>query len=428
METNQLTALVFDHGIFEEFAIRLGKEYKRVLYHCPWEYGFSHVNDAMVGQGMDNIEWCDDPLDPEIIKEVDLYCFPDVQHSGMQLLLESLGKPVWGSRKADHLELEREKFKKLQKELGMAVPEYKNLKGMSKLMDYLKENEDVYIKISRYRGSMETFHHVSMELSDDWLDQKRIEFGGMKEHIPFVVEHKIKAKAEIGGDMYCIDGRFPSICIHGPEVKDQSYIGAVKPYEELPEEVREANEFLAPVLKKYRYRNWWSMEMRKNYLIDPTCRQPSPAGESEMELYGNLGEIVWAGAHGELIDPEPTAKFAVQCLLEHNGDEACWRTLDIPDKVRDRVKLRYACKIDGMYKLVPQPEPHDPSIGWVMGTGDTIQEAIDDCMEAAEALEGQHLTVHTETLADALKAVEAEEKMGIDFAEEIPEPATIIEG
>lgn len=422
------TALVFDHGSFLEFALRLGRDFKRVLYHCPWQYGYSHLNDAMVGQGFDEIEWCDDPYDPKIISEVDVFCFPDVQHSGSQLLFESLGKPVWGSRKGDTLELEREKFKDLQKKLGMPVPKHVKLVGLTALIKHLEGHEDVFIKISRYRGSMETFHHVSMDLSQDWLDQKRMEFGAAQDLIPFVVESRIDATVEVGADMYCIDGKFPSIVLHGPEVKNQSYFGAVKPYSELPEQIKDSNEFLAETLGRYRYRNFWTMEMRGEYLTDPTCRHPSPAGESELELFGNISEIVWHGAHGELIDPEPVAKFSVQCAIEHEGNKKEWRSMQIPDNVRQWVKLREACLIDGIYRIVPQPEPCDTTIGWCMGIGDTMQEAVEHCLENSEELEGQHLTVHTESIADAIKAVEHEEDEGINFADgKIPEPSMILE-
>lgn len=431
-ELGSKTALVFDHGIFTEFAIRLSKDFGKVYYHCPWQYGFSHLNDAMVGQGFDEIEWCDDPYDPDIIKEVDVFCFPDIQHSGSQLLLEQLGKRVWGSRKADTLELLRENFKRVQKKIGMPVPKHYTVEGMDELRKFLKDHDDVYVKISRYRGSMETFHHIDMALSDAKLDQLSAEFGAAKNQVPFLIEEPIPTSVEVGFDGYCIDGKFPSVAVHGLEIKDQAYIGTIQKYEEMPESVKEVNEFMSDVLTKFRYRNFWSTEIRVSedstpYLIDPTCRHASPAGESQLELYGNLGDIVWSGSNGELVDPEPVSKFAVQCVIEHTGEESDWRTLEIPDDIRQWVKLRYACKIDGRYHIVPQPAPHDPNIGWVLGIGDTIQEAIDHAKEVSEELEGQNLTIHTETLVDVIKAVESEEEEGIEFTkQEIPEIESLV--
>lgn len=426
------TALVFDNGIFQEFAITLAKDFGRVLYHCPWEYGFSHVNDAMIGNGFDEIEWCDDPYDPDILKQVDIYCFPDIQHAGSQLLFEQMGKRVWGSRKADSLELLREKFKRIQKKIGMPVPEYELITGMSELRKYLSKNDDVYVKISRYRGSMETFHHVNMDLSDSILDELSVEFGGVKEHIPFVVEKGIKAVVETGYDGYCIDGQFPLVAVHGIEVKDKAYIGTIRKHNEMPDQVQEINQLIAPILKEYRYRNWWSTEIRVTedgtpYFIDPTCREPSPAGESQLELYGNWGDIVWHGANGDLIEPEPVAEFAVQCVIEHNGEKSAWRTLEIPDKIRHLVKLRYACKVDDRYEIVPQPPPQDTGIGWAMGIGKTIEQAIDQVKDVAEQLSEQHLIIHTEGLVDAITAVKDEEANGMEFTRKhVPESSTVI--
>jgi hypothetical protein len=86
--------------------------------------------------------------------------------------------------------------------------------------------------------------------------------------------------------------------------------------------------------------------------------------------------------------------------------------------------------VGDVYNLVPQPEPCDTDIGWVLGIGDTIEEAINHAKENAASLEGQPVTVHTEFLADSLKAAHEEEEEGIQFSpngETIPEPAIVIE-
>jgi hypothetical protein len=427
-DLSQKTALVFDHGNYLETAIALSKGFGKVLYHVPWEFGTSHLNDAMVGEGFDEIEVCPDPFDPDVLSKIDICVFPDVQHGGLQLLLESLGKRVWGSRKADRLELDREFLKEHQAKIGMDVPPHDVVVGMKELERYLidHDGEELYIKVSKYRGSWETKKFTKLSLIRGWLDIKRIEFNAAQNDVPFVIEKKINAKVEVGGDMICIDGRIPSIVMHGPEIKNKAYIGVVTPYDKLPDEIKEANEFVMPFMRKERFRNFWTMEMRDTYLTDPTCRMPSPAGEAQMANYKNLCEIIWEGAAGELVEPETRFKYVVQVMVEHDDNPRGGRVVEIPDSIRDCVFISNACKMDGLYHLVPQPEPCDESFGWVLGMGDTIQEAVDHCKEVAEKLKDQPVTVHLEALVDAVQAVQEEEDAGIDFAKQVPEPADVL--
>lgn len=423
------SVMVIESGIFMETAIRLSREFGRVFYVNPCSMkGFPHVADAVVGNGIEEIETMDEVFDVT----PDLYVFPDIQYSGLQNHLISMGRRVWGSREGDELELKRAWFKRVLIKAGLEVGPYKVVFGISELRDYLKDKEDKYVKISKYRGSMESFHFINMDLSRGKLDALALELGGVQNEVPLIVEDPIDAVVELGYDGFCIDGEFPSEAVHGIECKDSSYIGCRQKYKDLPESVREINAALSSVLKEYRYRNWWSTEIResedgKAYFIDPCCRQPSPAGESQLELYSNLGEIMWDGSAGGLVDPKFTAQFAVQARLDHKGDKCQWRQLEIPGAFRQWVKLRNACKVGNTWNIVPR-EPYDESIGWVVGIGDTIQDAINHAQRTADALEGQDVKVNMEALAESLKAVREEEKAGIEFTDqEVPKPSTVID-
>ena len=161
--------LVFDSGLFVELAIRLSREFGKVYYTAPWQRGFPLINDAIIGNGFDEIAWVDEIWD--VIDEVDLFIFPDVLHSGLQLHLESLGKRVWGSRRGDTLEIRRAHLKHLQEELGMHHPGYEIVRGMTSLRDFLKDNPDKYVKLSKFRGMMETFHHTEYAQTEPILDR-----------------------------------------------------------------------------------------------------------------------------------------------------------------------------------------------------------------------------------------------------------------
>src|SRR5258708_15118766 len=116
-EVSSKTVLCVDHGLFLPLAIKLAESFQRVLYYSPWEKGFPILNDCVIGDGFENVERVDDIW--EHLKDVDLFLFPDLQHSGLQLHLESLGKRVWGSREGDDLELSRSFLKHPQAQLGL---------------------------------------------------------------------------------------------------------------------------------------------------------------------------------------------------------------------------------------------------------------------------------------------------------------------
>lgn len=427
------TALVVDGGLFLPLADRLSREFGLVLLYVPGtEKPFPLLNDAIIGEGFPSFVRVHD-LWRAIRFEADIVIFPDVGHSDLQeVIADEFELPVWGSRNGDLIELNREYLKKFQAREGMEVPPHEVIEGLDALRDYLAVNDDVYVKISRYRGLGETFHSVNYELSKPWLDAMAVKLGPMQAEMVFLVEHSIPAAAELGFDGYCIDGMFPDVAVQGIEAKDKGYIGVVRPYADLPKEIQTVNEQLQGFLKGAQYRNFFSTEVRlaedgTPYLIDPCCRHASPAGECLHELIGNLGEVIWAGAHGEMIQPEYVAKFAAQAMIDHPGDETQWRVVDLPEGTHQWAKIYFACQQDGKICLPPFPWNHD-TIGSVVGIGDTMEEAIESVKDTAAKLSEQGLTIHVEALADVLEEIESSEEAGAEVSDEsIPDPATVKE-
>jgi hypothetical protein len=311
----------------------------------------------------------------------------------------------------------------------MHHPAYEVVRGLDELRARLKDSRDKYVKLSRYRGMMETFHHVDYVESEPMLDQLAVKFGSVKNVIPFLVEDPVDTDIEVGYDGFCVDGQFPSLGIQGYEIKDKCLIASVQKYEDLPEEITIVNQVLSPVLRDFRYRNFWSTEIRvkdgNSYLIDPCCRCPSPCTEIQMEIWENLGGILWAGAGGELVEPVAAAKFGVEAIIDHNGDEHFWRNLEVPDSVRRWVKLYNVCHPGPIYAIPPFPTSCD-AIGAIVGIGDTIQEAIDQLAEHVEVLKDQPITVKFESLREGLEVIQEAEKKGLEFSEQpVPEPETV---
>lgn len=434
-QLSDVTALVFDHGLGLPIAERLARDCKRVLFHSPWEEGFSTINKAIIGDGLPNIERCNDIWN--VKKEVDLWVFPDVQHAGLQLELASQGFAVWGSRDADRLELNREYFLKVIGELGLQLPVWKVCIGITELRRYLRQKENVYVKISKFRGSLETKHFRSWKLDENLLDLWAVRFGAVREHIRFLVFDAINTPLEIGGDTYNVHGKWPSLMLHGIEKKDEAYFAAVTKREDMPEVAKEVMDAFGPVLGKFWYANEWSMEIRVKddigYFLDPTTRLGLPSTASQLEIWENWSEIIWSGAHGELVEPElvktgeedEPAMFSAELLLKANADDGLWPTVEIPKELNQWCKLADCCEVDGI-RSWPREGGDDDAVGWLCAIGNTAAITI-ETMKKYVSLLPEGLTANIAPLVDVLKEIEQEEAKGIEFADDrVPEPEIVV--
>jgi len=164
------------------------------------------------------------------------------------------------------------------------------------------------------------------------------------------------------------------------------------------------NDKLAPLLEQYGYRGFWSTEIRvtKNnfYPVDFTCRAASPCGENLQELFSNIGEVIEAGAHGEIVEPKPVAKYAAQAMIESPFAEDNWLPISIPDIIRSQFKLYHSCKIENQEFIVPTGIDM-PQCGTIVATGDTLDAAIKKVEEYAKQIEGYQVKVNTEALYEA---------------------------
>lgn len=423
------TALVYDlGGLFLPVAERLSRDFGRVYYHTPWEIGFSKIHAACVGDGIDGIERCDDIW--SVKDKVDCFVFPDVGAAGIQLDLESQGKPVWGSRRGSKLELNREYFLERLSALGMDVPTYTVCEGMTELKKELGDRENVYIKISKFRGMQETFHWRSWREDSGILDLWSLRWGPLKDKVPFLVFDAIETELEIGGDTYCIDGQWPDLMLHGLEHKDEAYFAAVTPRDEMPDEIKSVLEAFSGDFERARYRNEFSMELRitenEAFFTDPTCRGGLPSTGSQLECWSNFSEIVWAGAHGELVQPESSAKFSMECAVKHKSDRCQWSVVEMSDGLKPWLKLANCCQVDGVVTF-PPTDDDDHHIGWLVAQADTPKATLERMKELAGILP-DGVTASVECLAEIIKEIEIAEADDIPFTDQpLPEPAEVIE-
>ena len=245
-DVSEIIACVVDYGTFICLADRISQDYEKTYFYSPIETEYRDVKKCVIGDGLTRkghrIERLDEFITPEIIKEVDLFIFPDIGWGGAQRYLRDVcKKAVWGSFDLYDFELYRTRFLELLKKHGLPVIPFKKIVGLSKLADYLKDTERKWVKINRYRENMETWFHLDWEHSQRKMEELAVEFGGVKELIVFVVQDDIEGD-EIGYDGWCVDGWFPDESFQGYEGKNELYLGSRLLYEDLPEEITFINE------------------------------------------------------------------------------------------------------------------------------------------------------------------------------------------
>lgn len=425
---SEVTAIVVDHGIFLPIARRLGREFKKVYYFTQHERAFPTVRDC-IGDGFEDVERVDSVWD--VKEQCDLFVFPDIGFSSLQRELLAQGKIVWGARDADSIEISRGKFLRSLMETSLPVAPYHKIIGMSSLRDHLQDKTDKWIKISKYRGDWETMHFRDMAQDEMELDARAVILGPWKELIPFYVFDEIETTIEDGCDTYCIDGAFPSLVIHGMEAKDKAYLGTFQKLADLPEEVRCVTDAFGPILAGYGYRSLFSAEVRitekgESYFIDPTLRAGSPPSQVMCEMIGNLGEIFWHGAQGELIDPVPEAKFGVQALVSIKGDRMAWGAMEVSEELDRWLKCGFCSRIGSRIVFPPDKDSPSGDVGWLVGIGDTMEQAINHLRKNTDALPCGCSCQFT-SLTELLQEVHEAEDKGMEFTDqEVPDPESVV--
>ena len=397
--------LVIDNGLFLHFAEHLTEYFGTVYYWSPWVSAFPKSNSLIVGQGVPGVTrvrsiW-------EVADEVDMFVFLDIGYGQLQDYLVGIGKRVWGSRLGEELELDRVWAKQKATDLGISIGPYSVIRGIDDLRSFLRDNPDQYVKVSTLRGDAETFYSSDYELVEPRLDQLEWVLGIRKHWTEFIVETAIHDAIEIGYDGYTIDGAFPKEALFGIEVKDKGYLGETMPYSDLPSSLIDINKKLLPYLREQKYRGIFSSEARvrgdEYFLIDPCCRVPSPPGELYGVLISNWADILWEGSDGELVDPVFTAKFAAGLVLVSEWARDNWQPVVYPDSISDFVRLKNYSVIDDRRYVIPQTICPIDTIGVVVGTGSTAEEAIRKTQRNAEQIEGLGIDYGVGVLEDALE-------------------------
>jgi hypothetical protein len=416
VDLSKMTAIVYDRGgLYLYCAEKLAEKYGNVMYYLADADAYPTSQKNTIGMGIPKVKRIHDLW--EHIDEADCLYFFDCYDGELQHWLRHKGYKVFGSGRAEQLEINKTMFMDKLKELKLPAAETYIAHGMKELREHLTKHDNTTLFLKNlHRGDFESKKFSSMVQIRPWLDDLVKRVGTASDTMDVLVQNKIEAVAEIGYDGFCIDGEYTENCIVGYEIKDICFVGKI--FLKTPKILADINAAFAPAQKELGGRGNLSTEIRqtkdgKSYYIDPTERVPSPPGEVICEVYEDWAEDTYRIACGEVPVLKPQGKFIAELVLtsEWYGDHELHVTF--PKKYRQHVKLKNHTVRDGEFYCIPNGNGN--FFGAVVAYADTLKEAVDKVKEVAESVEADDYKYDPSGFDEATEAVKAGEQFGIVF-------------
>ena len=419
MKTKSMkTICVVDNigGSYVNVAMELNNFFEKVYYHSVNQNPFPMKSMSSIGIGYDDIERIDDFWSN--IDLFDIIIFPDIYFKDWGYRLRVLGKQVWGGCPSEELETDRKLFKEELQSVGLSIAPTEYIIGIDDLIDKLKTRTDVWLKISYFRGQMETYHHINMNQSSIWLENLKVSLGPLGKSQEFIIETPIESIAEVGFDGYTINGILPNECIWGIETKDCAYIAKHCPIIELPQPILEVNSKFEPVLQKYKHNGFYSNEIRVgkngiNYYTDPAMRAGSPPSNSYLGWITNWDEIITNGVEGIMTEPVFSNLYCIELILKSTYCYTNYMPINITSEFRQNLKLKGCLNVDGQDYIVPFEQGGIKELkefGSVVVFGDDVVEIMTKAVEIAGQIDCYGLTYDADAINRTMESINNIEK------------------
>jgi len=349
--------LVIDSGIGLQHVIRMKEEGHDVYYYIPWQSPYPKFQRYIIGEGF--VDKVEDPF--QVFEKVDFVVFTDSGFPDMADYMRRY-KPVFGGGSIEELENDRFLLKRFLGRIGLKTSNYKVIKGIQNLLDYTKkyfESSDrtLYIKISKFRGDLETFGADNYDYLESSLYYLGKVVGPFSDEIVFVVEEELDGEfVEIGIDTFFDGNDFYRLKTFGLEVKTHTVVKFVE------------NSVYDDVLNKLKivfhdlgYRGPFSMEAlcdgENLYITDFTCRYPYPISMMFPLYIKNYTDFIYSIAQGKPIDMEIEGEMddyygTTNVYIDYDVHDR-WLKLDWEEKDDIKVAVRSAVKKNDIIYNVP---------------------------------------------------------------------------
>jgi len=392
-----MKALVMGTGIEFSHVLALAEAGVETYYYTDFVSTFPSFDDFASGYGFTNIKKVHNPF--SYVDKVDLIANFDVLSGDLLEFLKKKGYKTFGGGVAAELELNRSALKSALKVMKLPSPDYKIVKGYDNIP------VPSVVKLSIFRGSMETFILKNETQKKNLKTKLEIEFGAFLKEMEFVVEDLIdldKNFVECGIDAFfdAEKGGFQFPLLLGVEYRKGVYIGRViNNLAELPKPIQETVLKLSQLLIKAGYRGMLSTEefvnlrTGKHYFLDITVRGAYPLSLGYRYAIENFKNVVFDSA-----PPKFKGKYYVAVPFSVDETKNMYVNIKFPDKDK-RYNFEALMKIKNEYYL---PKAEQPSGGVVCEVFDKldlpkIKQTMSDLIDKIEAYS---LTDELEQLED----------------------------
>ncbi len=401
-------------GLYVEQCNALWKKGDTVKYWTSWQAD-QKWDWYSIGLGFGNLEKI--KYAAEWYEWADSYFFPDVTGQDELAFLKKIypKKSFFGSGLAHKLEQDRWGLKKVLKDIDIKFSQSERIIGIDALRNYFIRNKDKYIKISTFRGDVESFYAKDGKSIDLKLDEIAQARGPFKNKIEFIVEETIPSEVEIGADLIFNGIDYLKPYIYGYEIGKKFYFGRVS--EELPELLKDGMDKLKPILQKLDYRSCISTEIKvvdkkSSYFLDITCRLPNPLCAIYNEYISNWREVVIKTGLKENVRLNIKHKYLGCMFLNSYHGINHYVKIDVDPKDREHIKFVVVGENDGQFYSIKGTE----KIAVVIAGGETIQEVIDTIKKYTEKINADSLDKGAVHEIDEINdIVAAGKRMGIEF-------------
>lgn len=287
-----MKCLVFGTSIEFAHVKALADAGNEVYYYTDYISNFPTFDDFASGYGFDNIKKIHNPY--TILDKVDRIFTFDVYYGGLFEYLKKKGYDTFGGGIACNLETDRKLLKNTLNVLKLPSAPYKIVKGFDNI------KPPAVVKLSYFRGSMETFPVFNENDKKAIKTKLYREFGEYINSIEFIVEDVIDASGfiEIGIDAFYNEG-FVFPLLLGLEYSKGCYVGkVVNSISELPKPFQETLIKLDKALNKMNYKGMISTEefinlkTNQHYFLDITVRGAYPLSLSYPYWIKNYNDVL----------------------------------------------------------------------------------------------------------------------------------------
>lgn len=410
--------LVFDSGLYLDLANSLGKHGDEVHYFTPYSASFfPKYSDYAIGQGFEHIK--KELYLFDMIDKVDaIACFEVAGNDLIHFIKKHFpNKPCFGSSLGQKLEDNRWKLKKVLQAANVNSAGSVKLKGVHELSNYLLKNPKKFVKVSIFRGSINSFYAKDYKSVEQFLEYCEHELGAFSENFEFVVEDEIPTSQEWGYDGFFDGNNYVKPYLFGVEINKDAYLARVS--DTLPNQLEEVNKKFQPILKQLGWQGCISNELKivskeKSYFLDLCSRAPNPCGLVYGEFIENFPEMCYDIACGKHTKANWKFKYVGCVPLYSKHTRYSDVQVNFDPKLRKNVKFMTAyCKDNRFYAIKGSPE----EVVCVVVAGDnTIDGLINQLKKYVEEVDCYGIDKNAVGGLDAIKdIVKNASNIGISF-------------